>query len=295
MIEEYWKTKLDRIGFLEEWRKTNFLQIQNKVYTLRTPFLIFIPKEVAERIRGSYNPHLEIGGVMLAVPTLINSHRLLEIRKVVFLKNLSQTPQRSFFRPDFKKDILSIWKVNSKIDKETYVPIWFHSHPGMNVGHILQLQNQIATSKVDQKLSFKHAKINEFYFLIPNVLIVKIFGSRLIIGFYGGGIAPTDFEEYIIKLTGQTFNELWEYLSNWFKAHPKAKWWLLPLGVLITFLAVRYPKQVGKAFGIALIAVVAFATQILPLEKHKTYTVPKYFNILEQDQLAIQIPYYEDL
>lgn len=296
MIEENWKTKLDQIGFLKEWQKDDLLQTQNKIYLLKTPFLITIHEEVVEEIYRSYNSHLEIGGVMLAAPTLKNGTKFLEVGRVVFLKNLSRTPQKSFYRPNFKKDLLNIWENNSKIDRKLYVPIWFHSHPAINTNNILQIQTLIATSEADQKFSLEKVKINEFDFLVPNALIVKtkIVGSQLIIGFYGGGITPTDFEQYIMELTGEGLGELWVNLSNWVKTHPNAKWLLLFLVAIIIILAFSHPKQVRKAVGGTLVAVLVFITQILPLTKHKTHKLPNYFDMLEKEQVTIQIPYYED-
>jgi len=296
LIEENWITKLDEIGFVKKWQKHEPLRIQNRTYALKTPFLITIHKEAVQKIYRSYNPNLEIGGIMLAVPTLKNGARFLEVTKVALLQNLSPTPEKSFHRPNFEKDLLNVWGNNSTLDRQLYIPIWFHSHPTINTNNILQIQTLIATSEADRGFSFKRVKINKFHFLVPNAVIVKtqILGSQLITVFYGGGITPTDPQQYIMNLTGQTLSELWVNLSNWFKTHPNAKWLLLSFVLIIIILAFYYPKQVGKAVGGTLVTLLVLTTQILPLAKHKIHRLPNYFDILGKHQITIQIPYYKD-
>ena len=89
---ESWKTKLNRMGFLTERDK----DVPKKVCTLRPPLKLRFSKKAIEQIRERYHPEFEVGGLMLAKPTLEDGDGILEVEEVIFLKNLSPTPERSF-------------------------------------------------------------------------------------------------------------------------------------------------------------------------------------------------------
>jgi len=196
---ESWKTKLNRMGFLREWNK----DVPKKVYTLRPPLKLRFSKKAIEQIRENY-PKFEVGGLMLAKPTLEGGDKNLEVGEVILLKNLSATPERSFH---FKKgEIFRVWKEKSEVDNECYVPIHFHSHPQIDLESVSNIYSMIAslspvtTSGKDQETSLGlDINIDGLDFLIPCALVVEshIVGEDIIIGFYGGGITPTGFTEYM--------------------------------------------------------------------------------------------------
>jgi len=78
--------------------------------------------------------------------------------------------------------------------------------------------------------------MNEFNFLAPSALVVKseFVEKNLIIGLYGGGITPTEFTEYMVKITGQTIKEIWNRLKAWVEEDPNRKWILIILGFILS-------------------------------------------------------------
>ena len=285
---ESWETELNKMGFLEEWHKDTL----KKVYTLNTPLKLKFSINAVEKIRKNYHSKLEGGGIMIAKPSLKNGDKILEVKEVIFLKNLSSTPERSF---QFNKsDILKVWKEKSESDKEYYVPIHFHSHPQIDlekvagIGNITASLAPLTASERDQETSLGlDIEMNGFDFLVPSALIVKseIVASEIIIGFYGGGVTPTDFKEYMAKVTGQTMEETWNVLKAWVKENPINMWILILLGFLLSIPIVLRPKQAIPLY--FTIFILLLASQAIPIEKQEG----KYFDILKEG-LTIEIPEY---
>lgn len=288
LILDTWEIKLNEMGFLREWN----ISIHKRLHTLKPPLKIRFSNKVVEKIREKYRPRFEIGGILLARPTLKNGDRTLEVKKVVFLRNLSPTPEKSFHFD--KREALRLWKENSETDKEYYIPIHFHSHPFIdidrlsNVHSIIPSLAPLTTSEKDQKTSLGlDIKIKEVDFLIPSALVVKseLVKKRTVIGFYGGGITPTNFGEYMIKLTGQTIKETWDMVKAWVDEDPSRGWILIVLGFLLGLLIVLRPKQAIPTIFVIFILLVT--SQIIPLIREEG----NYFGALEKG-LTIEIPEY---
>lgn len=287
-ILDTWGLKLRDMGFLREWN----ISIHKKLHTLRPPLETRFSDTVVRKIREKYHPRFEIGGILLARPILRNGERILEVKKVVFLQNLSPTPEKEF-RFD-KSEVLRLWKENSETDKEHYVPIHFHSHPFIDIDRLSNIHSIIpslaplTTSEKDQETSLGlDIKIKEVDFLIPSALVVKfeIVKKCAVIGFYGGGITPINFNEYMIKLTGQTIKETWDMVKAWVDEDPSRGWILIVLGFLLGLLIVLRPKQAIPAIFVIFILLVT--SQIIPLMREER----NYFGILEKG-LRIKIPEY---
>lgn len=124
--------------------------------------------------------------------------------------------------------------------------------------------------------------------MIPSALLLQseIIGGRTVIGFYAGGITPIDFGEYIARLTGKTFQQIWNLLSGWFKEDPRRKWILVPLSAAFIIPLILYPKQ---AMAILLIVLMLLASQIPALSVQEGELLPNYFGILKEG-LTISVP-----
>lgn len=146
----------------------------------------------------------------------------------------------------------------------------------------------LTSSEKDQETSLGlDMKMEEASFLIPSALVIKseIVGKDIVIGFYGGGITPTDFTEYMANLTGQTMKETWDMVKAWVDEDLSRGWILIVLGFLLGLLIVLRPKQTIPI--IFVIFIILLASQAIPLIKQEG----KYFGILKQG-LTIEIPEY---
>jgi len=286
-----WAAKLASTDFFEE----QITQEGEKVVRLKTPLLIHFSAEAVNQIRARYDPEFEVGGVLLATPEIQRDNRILDVKKVVVLKNLSPTPDSSFHRPHLIKDVLNVWRRNCS-HNEYYVPISFHSHARVefdrtgDMTRVMHALSPVRTSKQDQEFSgLKRIKIGRIGFMIPSALLLqsKIGDEKTIIGFYAGGIAPIDFSEFISKLTGKTVQEILELLSDWFKEDPNRKWILVPLSVFFLIPLILYPKQM---LILLLIVLMLMASQLTALSIQEGESLPNYFGILKKEGLTIFIP-----
>lgn len=290
-----WIAKLTTMGFLRE----SLTRVGGKIYILSTPIVVRFPKQAVEKILTGYSPKFEVGGEFLAVPKLEDGNRILEVKKIIFLKNLSPTPEKSFFRPKIKSDIHKIWKSSLDIDKKFCIPIFFHSHPRTASSYIVDINDlvrelsPVATSKADRKFSLGlQIPINGVKFLVPNALIVRseIADQQTIIGFFGGGITPTDFSKYLAKLTGKTIGEIWNALDSWVKEDPNRIWLFILLGLLMAIPIVLYPKKVIPI--ILVLTIIFLGSQIIPITSQAADKLPNYLGMLRREGTMIRIPKY---
>lgn len=282
-------TRLRNLGFLDETQSEN----EGKIYILATPLIVRFPKHIAEKIVASYDPKVEVGGVIFAIPKLQQENRILDVDKVVFLKNLSSTPEKSFFRPNIKSDISRIWGNVLSANEKLLLPIFFHSHPKIGLSDISEL-SPIVTSEADQKFSLGlQIPIDGGNFFVPNALVVQseYTNEGIIVAFFGGGITPTNFREYISKLIGKTMQEIWSVLDSWIREDRSRIWILLLLGSLIAIPAILRPKKTIPI--ILVIAMIILGTQIVPIARQSVDELPNYFGILKSEDTLIGIPKYK--
>ena len=267
------------------------------VLVLQTPLVIEFSEKITKAILSHYDPDHEIGGVIMASPILQDGNRILSANKIVFLENLSPTPERQFYRPSIRNEIRKIWKDNSKKDGRVYIPLFFHSHPTIkldamnNINDLTSTLFPLKTSEADQKFSLDlQLSINGDKFLVPNALIVRseITEQNTIVGFYGGGITPTDFSKYLIKLTGKTLEEILEGLRSWIEEDPNRIWIVLLLGGIVAIPIIFYPRQ---AIPIAIVLIlILLGSQIIPIASQATNGLPNYFAIVKSEGTVIKIP-----
>lgn len=290
-----WKADLVNRAFLRD----SLTHLGEKLCSLTTPIFVRFPKQTVKKILSGYDPQFEVGGLFLIVPILEDGNRVLEVRKTIFLKNLSSNPERSFFRPELKKDVQRIWRSNLESDKEPYIPIFFHSHPKIkpsyvDINKLLAELSPVMTSEADQRFSMElEIEVDDVKFLVPNALLVQseILDQQTIIGFFGGGITPTDFSEYFSKMTGKTLRELWNGLTSWIKEDADRFWPLLLLSFLVIGIpAILYPKRVIPL--ILVLVVVLLGSQIIPISRQTGESIPSYFGVLREEDTIINIPEY---
>ena len=268
-----------------------------RVYLLQTPVIIEFSERIAEEILSNYNPDCEIGGVILTEPKSLNGNRVLSAGKIIFLENLSVTPQRQFSRSNIGSDIQRIWEDHSKKDQRLYLPFFFHSHPTVslnemdNLGSLVSRLAPLKTSVADQQFSLSvEISINDGNFRVPNALIVRseIGRQRTLIGFYGAGIAPPDFGKYLLKLTGKTITQLVESLRGWVEEDPKRIWVLLILAGLGALPMVLFPRQAIPLY--LVLTMILFGSQVIPISVQEVDGLPNYFATIKKGSILVRIP-----
>lgn len=270
------------------------------VYVLQTPLIIKFSEKTSEEMLGRYDPNYEIGGVILAEPTILNGNRVLSVSRIVFLENISTTPQKQFSRPNIRSDIQAIWETQSKRDQRLYIPIFFHSHPTVRLDDVDSLNDLIysvmplKTSEADQSFSLSvEISMNNIKFRVPNALIVhsEIGEQKTLIGFYGGGITPLDFGKYLLRLTGKTIKELWESLQGWIEEDPRRMLILLILGGLGVMPILLFPKQAIPLYLVLII--ILLGSQIIPISAQEVDGLPNYFAAVKSEGTMVRIPELE--
>lgn len=275
---------------------STFDNLGNICFYLQTPFYIVPTKDSCHELLKSYHDRYETGGILLCKPDLRNGERYLIIHDVIFIKNISRWPENSYEEdPEEYKKALSLCF-------DTFcIPIEFHTHPKINDADSLwDILTHPGTSPGDQEWSNPAIKILDHYLVIPNVLIEKpLFSDRIFFGAYGGLIAPADFGEYVLKVTGKTWGEIIKisvekFKNFWGKASLLQK--VLTAAVVVggAGLLIRYHKIV---FPTLVALLFAMLSPSMALEIQKGERIPKYFTELKEE-VTLLIPEYnptEDL
>jgi len=280
-----WIDDLMSVGILRMTYENN-----TKVIYLATPFLIRLKKSVIKKLREEYNPKVEKGGILLGKPLVENDKQIIEICDVLFIKNDSDNPQHSYRynNNDFIASLsYSFLRRNRKL---IYYPIFFHTHPTFDYNESSQIMKyfqQAGTSYADQKYSKMIITEKAMNLALPNALIVggKDLHEHLFIGFYGGYIAPENFREYMTKLTGKTFRNIFETLKDWANT-PEKQLILAIVGVALGVLSIRYIKHTLP------LLMILFATNIVPISESSIQKTPIYFAEVKDSEITIQIPSY---
>jgi len=219
--------------------KNDFIQsTETKVLTLKPTFKFDLPQNIIKILMSKYHPSTEIGGILFAEPIFINKQRVLRVRKVKFLRNISDDPQCKYLGEN-RIQVMHEALMGTKGGIH-FFPIAFHAHTQPqdknDPYYILNKFIMFETSEADKKnaslaLSYESIGIS---ILLPRALVFMN-DNELFIGFYGGRTAPLDFKEYMMKLTGKTIAELNSMAMEW--AKDEEKWWKKALIGAVTFLA----------------------------------------------------------
>ncbi len=86
--------KLQQEGILTEGIKN-----KKQYLHLKTPCKIHLTEKAIKQLKETYDPSKEKGGVMSCSPEKVDGETYLTIGSIIFLKNVADTPERSY-RPD---------------------------------------------------------------------------------------------------------------------------------------------------------------------------------------------------
>lgn len=257
-----------------------------EVLILKIPFFFRLSQNVIKKLMAKYDAELEIGGVFLAEPIMANEQRILRVRKAKFLRNISENPQCQYLAGKNRIQAMHESLMGTKSGLH-FFPIPFHSHPQPkdedNDYFIINKFIALETSKADKKsasyaLSYPSLGVS---LLFPRGLVYMV-DSELFIGFYGGGIAPSDFKEYMKRITGKTMRELNSMMLEF--AKEEKEWWkkaLAAVGIFVTSLSFGMAPAYPPAL---------YATTIQILKTRPRTRLQTYFALTKGEKVDISIP-----
>lgn len=271
--------KLKNEGILTEGQKNN------KTYLhLVTPCKIFISEVVTTQLRNSYESNRESGGILVASPAKIGNETHLNITRVIFLKNISNSPRKSYL-----PDTIELREaINSTLGNQSIkmLPIRFHTHPTHSENPANEIFNYIFqsnTSEQDILVSDNPIPIDDLNLLMPRGLILcnGKSGNRMFIGFYNGLIAPSEFDTHKQNQSQRVIESIINKASEWSK-EGKKKWWLIGGSLMLAILIIKYNKST--------IPLILLLVAMIPLIVNDQHSEPQYFAQLSAGQVTIDIP-----
>ncbi len=268
-------------------KRNNFIRSKGdsktKLYILNAPLVIEIPQKIVEKLRSEYVPKPEIGGVLFAEPILVNEERILRIKKLKSLPNISEKPESQYLGKN-RIQVMHSGLMGTKSGLH-YLPIIFHSHPQPDSKadqyYIINRFIGLETSDKDreaanQPLDYETIGVS---MLFPRALIYLI-DDKLFIGFYGGKIAPDNFNEYMRKIAGKSLENMISDFAGLVK--DTDEFWTRALGIVgVTLTSISYPFILSQP---ALLRMLI--TQIL-IHHKKQQT---YFTITKNEDVKVLIP-----
>ena len=166
MTAKEWILQLEQDDILTKGTKND-----QQYLHLKTPCKIHLTENATKQLRDNYDTKNEKGGFLVAKPQKVGDITDLTIDKIIFLKNISDTPHNSYL-PDEKE-------LNQALDKilfgqgEKNLPIRFHTHPTHSnnpINELFQYIYQSNTSKQDQIVSDIPVLIDDINLLMPRSL-----------------------------------------------------------------------------------------------------------------------------
>lgn len=278
---ETWLKSLEKNDIIKSTVSSDGEQIK----MLQPPLSIELSSNIVKKLIKNYKPNLEIGGVIFAEPILKHGRKILSVRKVKFLRNISDQQQKQYFAGEKMLETMHKALMGTKSGLRCF-PICFHSHPqpveSSDQYYIIRKFIGFETSEADKRgsnsaLVYPSLGIS---LLLPRSLIYMDNGE-LFIGFYGGKIAPEDFKEYMKKLTGKTIDELISFAKEFAESDEEA--WKKVLSIGATFLA-----SIGLKMA-ELYHPLEYATAIEIL-RNNPREIQTYFALTEGQGVKVYIP-----
>ena len=194
----------------------------------KAPYRLFIRPTVAHRLVGRYNPRKEIGGVLGARPVRKGGVWELHVTKTFVLRNRSDKPEESYWANTEERTEVVRKCFEGTSAGTRYLPIEFHSHPShrqdMEEGQYSFFREyfNLETSLQDKNASAWAWTYGRYRLWLPRILVSRLH-DEVFIGVYGGGSAPSNFAEFMVKIVGEAgvsflnFGLEWAEDSTWKK------------------------------------------------------------------------------
>jgi hypothetical protein len=282
--------KYFRYSQMGEWFnvliENDFLRLENDTYFLNPPLRIIIEKKVVSSLKNRYKINREIGGILLAEPASIDSKKTLKVKGVRYVRNISDTPERSYRRSTSWNEYCKKCFIGTKKHKR-YFPLGFHTHPRREDKlDILRTYFQMSTSDADRKTATERYRFSRnnggiIFLALPSILCLVTFTNDVFLGVYGGEIAPDDFNKYAEKILGETISSIidWGVKTDSFWGMMLSIFTGLGIGVFSTGLRTRnYTLK-------------SFAMQLSIMRK-QNQADNNYFTVVKQGDAVIDIPIF---
>jgi hypothetical protein len=279
MTATEWILKLKKNGVLIEGEKNGKSYLH-----LQTPCKVHLTDNAIKNLRESYQSDREKGGVLVAIPKRIKKVTHLTIDRVIFLTNVSKTPQNSYL-PDSKK-LSQALKDTYSGQTENSLSIRFHTHPTHSDNPMNEMLNyifQCNTSEQDQLVSDTPVSVGDLKVLMPRSLVLCSgnLSDKMFIGLYNGLIAPIEFEGHRKDQTQKAMESIFKSLSEWTK-EGNNKLWLVGGGIVLAFLIIRYNKVA--------IPLILMLVAMSPMFINDQHRAPKYFAHVTKGGVTIDLP-----
>lgn len=270
---------LEKAGILTQGKKNG-----NNYYHLTTPCKIEISDEITSLLKSSYEADKEKGGLLIALPVRKNEEIYLIIKKVVFLTNVSETPEKSY-SPN-SQELQKALSESLFNDVEKTLPIRFHTHPTRSSSPFNEIVNylfQANTSKQDQIVSDNPITVENINLLMPRSIALcnGTSADRMFIGFYNGLIAPIEFESHRRERIQEAIENIQAKIEE-LADKGNNKWVFLGSGILLAIGVIKYPKVA--------IPLTLLLTMMMPMFINDKHSKPKYFAQLSKGKVVIEIP-----
>lgn len=189
-------------------------------FGLKAAYRLCIRPVVARRLVARYNPRREIGGVLAARPVRKGGVWELDVTKSFVLRNRSDKPEESYWaNPEEKMEAVRNCFEGTSAGTR-YLPIEFHSHPSdrqdMEEGQYSFFREyfNLETSTQDKSASGWAWTYGRYRLWFPRILVSRLH-DELFIGVYGGGSAPSNFNEFMVKIVGQAGVSFLDFGLEW--------------------------------------------------------------------------------
>lgn len=262
-------------------------------YVLSTPIQVCISAQAAGRLRRRYRPDKEIGGIMLAEPTVDQSDRSLIVNRIRFIRNLSDEPETKYLAGNqpYRLNQMHRCLLGTKAGKH-YIPIWFHSHPihDPNFSDAVMSYFEMTNSDQDMKVATRRIACESLRksLSLPSALMLVTKDGGLFVGIYGGDVAPVDLKQAAIGILGDQATDLARSALDWGFGDNASGWRKLggalgAIGAVVTSalmgagLYAQNPKSVAT--------VNELVTNLQAAAKQN-----KYFGMSKEGELRISIP-----
>jgi hypothetical protein len=251
---------------------------------LTTPCKVNISDTVTTELKSSYEPKKEKGGVLVAKPTKVGNETLLTVNKVIFLTNISKTPENSYL-PD-PQELQQALLETLSTSKEKTLPLRFHTHPTHSDNPVNEIFNYIFqsnSSDQDQLVSDTPISIGDINLLLPRSIVLCNGKSadRMFIGFYNGLIAPLEFDTHRKEQSQKAIETIMNIVSEWTE-EGNNKWWLVGGGLFLAILVIRYNRLA--------IPLILLLVTMIPMFINDQHGQPKYFAQVRTGKVSIDIP-----
>ena len=280
MTTKNWILTLKQQGILTEGTKNG-----KQCFHLKTPCKIVLTDVATKQLKDNYDPKFEKGGILVATPTKIENVTILTIQKILFLKNVSYKPERSY-QPNSSELKSALTQTLEATDNKTF-PIRFHTHPTHSDNPLYELFNYIYqsnTSEQDQIVSdiaYPVANTNIDLLLPRSLVLCNDKANTMFIGFYNGLIAPIEFKTHRQQELQQSMDKILDQISNWAKKDNNT-WILVGGAIVLAFSIIRFNR-----FAIPLILLLV---AMIPMSVNLQYDNPKYFAQVTSGHVTIEIP-----